>query len=152
MCLMPIAAWAQNGVDFGDLCTKYSGREGYSTIEMSGKMFKMINGATVDMDDELSMAIDNIKSLQILIAQRANKEFSTDVDNMLKKMRYEVMTTVNDHDKKVLFFIRESDEKQPTVSNFLMRATSGQSDVLMSITGSISIKQISQLTKITVKE
>ncbi len=146
MLLLPAWASAQSG-SFRDLYNKYAGAEGYVTVEMSGSMFNVINGAAEENNGTRAEFMNKIDNLVIIVADAPDPVFGRDVEAMVGLGGYKPMTTIRDGGDKVDFYmIRHGD----TTSEFMMTVAGESEFVVMSITGKgLTVDEISQIVQKT---
>lgn len=132
---------------FRDFYDKYSGRDGYTTIQMSGEMFKAI-GSNVKINTDamdVSSMINQIKNMMIIITDRCDEQFAKDVQKMVRSGNYVAMTTVKDGSQTSQFFTVKKDGK---TTEFLMTVLGEGDNVIMSIVGeNLDVSQISKLAR-----
>jgi outer membrane lipoprotein-sorting protein len=127
---------------------KYGGREGYTTVYISSKMFSMFSEADIE-DPEFNELMKNLKSIRILAqdegAGRTEKaDFYKEVVSGLSTEEYEELMTVTEPGQKIRFLVKEEKGK---ISELLMIVGGDSDNVLIDIRGNINMKQISQLSK-----
>ena len=132
------------------LFDRYAGKEGYTTVYISSKMFSMFSQADID-DPEFNTLMKNLKSIRILAqdegAGRTEKvDFYKEVIGKLPPEEYEELMTVTEPGQKVKFLVKEENGK---IAELLMVVGgSNTENVLIDIRGNIDLKQIAQLSKI----
>ncbi len=145
LLLCSIAADAQ-GAGFRDFRAKYKGQKGYTTIEMSGSMFKMVNNVGEKTDKQLSDALGKVKKLTIIVRETPDRSFDRDIDELTDK--YEMLSTMDSGDGSMIDFY--SDNRN---TEFIMVIRDDSTTMVLSIVGDhLDPKQISQYTKISVSE
>lgn len=146
--MMPIVLLAQKSpVD--KLFEKYANREGFTTVNISGKllglaskmegdknatneMFSKLNGIrilSVD-DDQLNKGLDFYKEL--------------DKDGFFRDNKYEALMEVTEKDEVVRFMSRENSNGKITD---LLLVVGGKNNTLISISGLIDPENVSKITK-----
>lgn len=147
LSLAPLFAWAQTA-KFYDFYDKYAGRDGYTTVEISGAMLKVMNASsddnkTVKKDAGDKSAMDNIKNLIIIISEDRNAGFMGDVRKLTRGNEYTPLTVIRDGGDTVELLVRQ---KGDAAVELLMIVTDMESTVVMSITGdNLNIDKISQM-------
>ncbi len=124
---------------------RFSGREGYTTVYISSKMFSMFSEAGID-DPEFNALMHDLRSIRILAADKGGTQgpdFLDMVGRELPANVYEELMTVTEPGQKVKFLVRE--EKGKIVE--LLMVVGGSDNVLIDIRGNIDLKKISQLSK-----
>ena len=126
------------------LFEKYAGKEGYTTVYISSKMFSMFSGAGID-DPEFNDLMKNLKSIRILSEDDHSKaDFYREVIDALPAGEYEELMTVTEPGQKLKFLVKEKEGK---VVELLMVSGGGGDNVLIDIRGDINMKEIAQLSK-----
>lgn len=153
LLVLPITLAAQPK-PLNDLFKKYSGKEGYTTIEMSGKMFSMVNQLAQREERELSgslgKSLDNIKKMIMIVAEDDHaKEFETNLDKVIEQSNYEsISSTSSDGSRVDLYITDKSGEKKD--NDFLIKVCDSGSCIVIAFTGKMTLKDVAQLSKITV--
>ena len=141
--LLSIHVSAQDPIS--DVFEQYAGKEGFTTVNITGEMLKMLleTGKGCDHHKDLSTRIDEIR---ILVQE---EELETDAD--FHELVYD---KINRNDYKELMTVRESDEKvnilakenQGIITDFLL-VVSGDENVLISISGNIVLNELDDLSE-----
>ncbi len=125
------------------LFDKYSGKDGYTTVYISSKMFSLI--AEIDPDDqELQDMMNGLKSIRILSSEEDNNtvNFYDEIMKDLAVDKYEELMLVKDGEQDMKFLIREEKGK---VIELLLLSGGGGDNVLISIRGIIDMKNIGKI-------
>ena len=144
--LLAGSLWAQkNPID--EFFDKYSGREGFTTIYISSKMFSMMAG--VDLDDkELEDVVKNLKSIRILTVEDDelnNKlNFYTELQKDVNFKDYEELMVVKESGKDLKFLVKGSGKR---IDELLMIGGGPGQNILISIKGDLDIDNISRISK-----
>jgi hypothetical protein len=137
------SAAQKNPID--DLFERYSGREGITTVYISGRMLSLFSGITKD-DPDISNVIGRLTSIRIISIDDAtvNKSvnFYNELGNSIKLNEFEELMVVREGQDIVKFLIRESGTK---ITELLM-VSGGTSNSIISIRGDIDLKSISKLS------
>ncbi len=148
LLMVPLALSAQTK-SFREFSGKYSGRDGYTMIEMSGEMFKTIGGnVTVKSDDtDISSLLKQIKNMVIIISENPSSGFAEDVQSMIKSGGYTSMAVISEGEQTSKFYVIQKNGK---TSEFLMTVLGAGDNVIMSITGeNLDVSQITQFARKT---
>ena len=151
LCI-PIGALAQK-TSFDSLYVNYTGKAGYTTIEISGELIKMLGSESADgkNDKSLSETIDGIKHIRIIAEEKPSSKFNGEILSISYSGRYKLLTSITENDgKKLSFFFREGGNGKNALSEFLMVMLSENGNMFMSITGKIDVKKISKLSTIKI--
>lgn len=145
---IPLALSAQSR-SFRELYGKYSGRDGYTTIEISGEMMNAI-GSNVTVSGSkknVSSLMSKMKNMMIVITSEGTASFAEDVENMIKTGGYTSMTDVNDGRQSSRFYVVRKNDK---ITEFLMTVMGEGDNVLICIVGdNLDIAQVTSFAKNT---
>jgi hypothetical protein len=142
---LPLSLFSQkSAVD--DIFDRYNGREGFTSVYISSKMFGLLSKIDKE-DDEFRNLVTRIKSIRILsIDSATNVSAGINFSNMLlptlKKTGYEELMTVREDDNQVQFMVREVGGR---IAELIM-ITGGHSSSLVSISGDLDLKTIASLS------
>jgi len=144
MLFVQTASGQKNPVDV--VFDKYSGRDGITTVFISGKMLSMVS--TVSQENrEFSDVVGNLTAIRILSVddqeQIGKINLYAELSGSLNTREYEELMVINEGKETVRFYIRESGSY---IAELVM-VTSGASSSLISIRGKIDLKTISALSK-----
>ncbi len=128
---------------------KYSGKEGFTTVYISSKMFSLF--AEIDPDDqELQDMMNGLKSIRILASDDDEESgggginFYKEVMKDLAVEKYEELMVIKDGNQDLKFLIREEDGK---IVELLLVGGGDGDNVLISIRGIIDMKNIGKIGK-----
>lgn len=141
--LASLLCGAQN-INFCKFYEKYSGQDGFVSIEMSGSMFKMIN-ASYESDEDFSNMMNKVDNLIIIVSEESNEEFMDDINEVVKKDKFTSMTTIKDGEATIRLYL--IDDK---IKSFLMVVSNEDECAVISITGNMNVKDITKMTKISI--
>jgi hypothetical protein len=144
--LLSFATMAQkDAVDA--LFDKYAGKDGFTTVIISSKMFSLFQDLDVE-DDEFNDMMSSLKSIRILASDETltdlNINFYDEVMKDLNEDDYEELMVVKEKDKDVKFLIKERDGK---IIELLLVSGGKGDNALISIRGNIDLKNISKLSR-----
>jgi hypothetical protein len=141
----PLSVFCQRSpVD--EVFDKYNGKEGFTSVYISSKMFSLL--ARIDKDDdEFRNLVTRIKSIRILSIDSASNvtariNFSNELLPRLNRLGYEELMTVKEENSEVQFMIRENGGR---IAELVM-ITGGYSSSIVSITGDLDLKTIASLS------
>lgn len=141
LCCCPLLSYGQTD-GFMKLYEKYSGREGYTTVEMAGEMFRAINDA--DGTDSGAPGLNNVNRMIIIVAETGNKAFAEEVKAVLQSGEYATVSAVHDGSQSVEFFIRQ---EEGNTTEVVMNVYDGTEHIVMLLDGyDLNISQISRIT------
>lgn len=147
MTSISLSIFAQkNPVD--RLFDKYGGKDGFTTVYISGKMFSLISDIQ-DEDDELKESMSNIESIKILTTEDdslVNPEinFYNEVIKDLEVDEYEELMIVKEKNQDVKFLVKEENGK---IVELLLLVGGKGNNAMISIRGLIDLESISQISK-----
>ena len=136
---------------FKKFYTNYSGRDGYTSIEMSGEMFKSMNIKVEKGDNTQANFLKQIDKLSIVVTneQADNQLFRNDIKKMIANGQYKVMTNINDSGNELRIYVCSTNGKN---SEFVVTALSEDESFVISIVGNdLNMQQIQQMVKVMVK-
>ena len=148
LILLSFGAMAQkDAVDA--LFDKYAGKDGFTTVIISSKMFSLFQDMEFEEDDEFNEMMSSLKSIRILATDETQEDMNINFyDEVMKDLNendYEELMVVKEKDKDVIFLIKEKDGK---IAELLLVAGGTDGDnALISIRGDIDLKNISKLAK-----
>jgi hypothetical protein len=134
-----------NPVD--DLFEKYSGKDGFTTIYISSKMFSMFGSLDLE-DEDLNNLMNRLKSIRILTVEDSllNKKinFYNEISKKLDFSVYEELMVVKEGNKTTKFLVKQSGN---TISELLVISGGMGSNAFISIRGDLDLKNISNISK-----
>jgi hypothetical protein len=145
--MISLSAFSQkNPVD--KLFEKYGGKDGFTTILISSKMFSMFSDMEAG-DDEINNMIKNIESIKILTTEDESLldpgiNFYKEIMNELSLDEYEELMVVKEKDQDIKFLVKE---KGDIIVELLLVIGGEGNNALISIRGIIDLKSISRLSK-----
>lgn len=147
LIMTSLNAFAQrNPVD--KLFEKYGGKDGFTTVLISSKMFSMFSDIEAG-DDEFNKMVSNIESIKILTTEDESLldpdiNFYEEIMNELSIDEYEELMVVKEKDQDIKFLVKEKEEK---IVELLLVIGGERNNALISIRGIIDLKSISRLSK-----
>jgi hypothetical protein len=149
LLIMMVAAFSlpafsqKSAVD--DLFDRYNGKEGFTSVYISSKMFSLLSRIDSD-DEEFQNLVNRIKSIRILSIDSARNvshiNFATDLVPRLNRAGFEELMTVKEPDDEIRFMIREVGDR---IAELVM-ITGGAGSSVVSITGNLDLKTISSIS------
>jgi hypothetical protein len=148
LLLIPLFGMAQSDSPIDKLFSKYANKDGFTTVNISGKMLSFAS----QMDDSKSKdseLLGKISGIRILSAddKELNKTLNfykeLEADGFFKNNNYEVLMEVTEKNEIVRFF-GKSGEKG-TLSDLLL-VIGGNENTLINISGVIDPKDIGKIT------
>jgi len=134
----------KNPVD--ELFNKYSEREGFTYVSISGRMLNMIG--SLDSENNPDNIMLRLNSIRILSENDSlstgNINFYTELGRKLDLSVYEELMVVKEGNDITKFLIRQNGN---TISELLVITGSSGGNSLISIRGQINLKELSQLSK-----
>lgn len=128
-----------------DLFEKYNGREGFTSVYISSKMFSLLS--RIDSEDkDFQDLVNRIKGIRILSIDSAKNVSGINLSNeLLKRLNtsgYEELMTVKEENQEVRFMIREINGR---IAELVM-ITGGEGSSVVSISGDLDLKTIADLS------
>lgn len=135
---------AQTSTD--NLFNRYSGKSGFTSISVSPGIFKLI--AALDKNDpDLQMLSDKFSGLKILVSEKNDAGFSAEVKELIKKENLQVLMEIVEANKKVNFY---ASLNNGIISNMILHAIEPNEEVLLTISGNFSLKELSKMGNVSV--
>jgi len=145
LCLALIMQAQSNPID--EMFNKYSEKEGFTVVTISGKMFSMFS----NLDDESKDAdnvISKLKSIRILSVEDSllnkNLNFYSELSKKLDLSVYEDLMLVKEGPNITRFLIKQTGN---VISELLVITGGPAGNSLISIRGELNLKNISDLSK-----
>lgn len=148
LSIMTNAMFAQSAFD------KYDGQDDVTSIIVNKKMFQMMGSVKVDANDKetqqylaLMKKLDNLKVFTTT-STRVSTEMKLSTDSYIKTAGLEELMRINDSGKNVRILVK-SGAVEGQVKELLMFIEGSNKEnetVLMSLTGSFDLSEISILT------
>lgn len=150
--LIPLGASAQKRMTFEQVEKKYAEKQGYTIIEVTETMLKMIGLKGVDtMSSEMLNGLKGISSMRIIMSDVKSSEFTRDMLCIAEEgSGYKLLTSVKEKKESVLIYFKESPKKtkhkDPARVAEILIVVYGESDnVLVNVKGDFSIKEITSI-------
>lgn len=128
-----------------ELFDKYNGRDGFTTVYFSSKMFSLLSRIDSD-DEEFRNLVTRIKSIRILSIDSASNtgrvNFAGELVPKLHRSGFEELMTVKEQHGEVRFMIREVGDR---IAELVM-VTGGTGSSVVWITGDLDLKTIASLS------
>jgi hypothetical protein len=139
-----ITVWSQKSpVD--ELFDRYDGKEGFTSVYISSKMFSLLSRIDAD-DDEFRNLVTRIRGIRILSIDSASNTRGVNLaGELLPRLRrsgYEELMTVREENDNVFFMIREVGGR---IAELVM-VTGGEGSSVVSIQGDLDLKTIASLS------
>ncbi len=141
--VLPLFAGAQDFVD--DVFNKYSGNQNFTSIVISKNLLDF--AFSIDKKNDLNNLKGKISDLKILVSERkddANNNFVDEIRSSLNKNEYMSLIEIRDGKTKVNFYVKKNGDK---IIHLLLLASEAEQDVLLSLSGEFTMKDLSELGK-----
>lgn len=146
--LIPLWVMAQDNSPIDKLFNKYANKEGFTTVNISGKLLSFASKFDESKSSETAM-LEKLSGIRILSVE--NKDLNKDLnfykeleaDGFFKNHNYEVLMEVTDKDEVVRFYGRAGEKGK--LSELLL-VVGGNDNTLISIRGVIDPEDISKIT------
>lgn len=148
MMLFPVLLMAQENSPVDKLFNKYANRDGFTTVNISGKLLSLAN----KFDDSKSKEADMLAKLSgIRILSVENKDLNKNLnfykeletEGFFKNHNYDVLMEVTDKNEIVRFYGRSGEKGK--LSELLL-VVGGKDNTLISIRGVIDPDDIGKIT------
>lgn len=140
-----LSARAQQ-TEFRDLFAEYAGREGFTSMELGGKMMQMMSRRVKDEDKALAKLLDGIRSIRIVAAKTTDARFVEELLKVAQEGHYKLVMSLSEQGQTTLFYF--IDGGRFTDSEFLMISYGAKEQVALDIYGVFDVKDISRLAAI----
>ncbi len=150
MVLMVYSLSAQTAID--DLYKRYAGKEGFTSINISPEMFGMLSGFDTNDSSEHAQEAQNVMEqltgLKMLVYEAEdgaiNDAFMDELKELSSVKGYSEMMSVDSEDEVIKFLAKKGEDGR--VSEMLMIVMEEDEAVVMSMTGSLDMKSIQQIS------
>lgn len=145
---IPVLVMAQDTAPIDKLFSKYANKDGFTTVNISGKLLSFASKFDESKSDESAM-LEKLSGIRILSVE--NKELNKglnfykelEADGFFKNNNYEVLMEVTDKDEVVRFYGRSGEKGK--LSELLL-VVGGDDNTLISIRGVIDPDDIGKIT------
>ncbi len=122
--------------------SKYSDREGYTTVVISGSLLNFLdNRADGDMDNPLR----KITSIRILVREKDQSPFSEgllpEIRSIIRRGKYEELMSVRDDDANLRFMVRTERD----IIREILLVIDGNDEAVIQIEGNLTRDEASEL-------
>lgn len=146
--IIPMLGMAQSNSAIDRLFNKYAHKDGFTTVNISGKLLKFAGKLNDSKSAEADM-LGKINGIRILTSEdkEVNKTLNfykeLEADGLFKNNNYEVLMEVTEKDEVVRFYGKSGENG--TLSDLLL-LVGGDDNSLISISGIIDPKDIGKIT------
>jgi len=143
--LMPAMLQAQTAID--KLYEKYAGKKGFTSINISPEMFKMLASMDSEGNQEEQM-LSQLSGLKMLVYEPGNGpkvDFMADVKATVPMKDYAELMSVDSEGETVKFLVKKAPNNK--ISEMLMIVFSEDETLVMSMTGNLDMATISSISK-----
>lgn len=143
MLLLPLSLMAEKS-SFESFYDKYSGKDNYTSVDITPEFLKMIIGFSGD--DDLKRIASNIERIRIIVSEEYNDEFTAEAAKLVANNKlYKNITTVKSGGESTSIYVIQ---KENQIIDFLMLVVNDIECVVINVTGkNLDINQVSNLTK-----
>jgi len=124
---------------------KYSGKDGYTIVNITGDMLKMISQVEEQRRD--TTFISKLNELKILVREKCSDQpvvnFRSEIYDKLDKSVYKEMMTVKQDDEDVAILVKESGGR---INEFLIIVGGNDDNVLIQGKGDLLLNEIAKMT------
>lgn len=145
MIMVPMTLMAQKSA-FDTFFEKYSGKENYTTVDLSTDFLKMIMGFSDEKDDDINELVSNIDRIRIVVCQENNPVFAEEATKLVASNKeYKQITNVNSGGEVTRIHVIQ---KQNKVTDFMLISTGKTECVVINIIGkNLDVSKVSNLSK-----
>lgn len=126
------------------LFDKYADKDGYTTVYVSGKMLQLLSQFGTDPSSRSVLA--NTSSIKILTSDRPGNNFYDELKQKSVFDKYEELMTVKEAGETTNIYVKYNNAEEQNISDFVMINSTNDSNVLISITGNINLRDLSKLS------
>ncbi|MBP1668985.1 MAG: hypothetical protein H6Q21_1351 [Bacteroidetes bacterium] len=128
------------------LFEKYAGKEGFTTVHLTGDLLKM--AAKMDSEDKDMKILSQITEIKVLAqesteSQPSGLNFHSEIWPGLDKSAYKELLIVKEKDQDVKMLARENGD---IISEFLIIVSGLNENVLVQIKGNMNLNDMDQLS------
>ncbi len=146
-----------------DIYEEYAGKDGFTTVYITPKMFQLFANIEIEDDDEAEEVINivkNLKGIRILVYDNEEEDddgntialknlynprnLYDEFTNLVPRDFYEDLMVIKDGDTDVRFMVHET--TPGTISELLMLVGDPDNFVFISLAGIINLRDISKLS------
>jgi hypothetical protein len=124
---------------------KYSGKDGYTIVNITGEMLRMM--AQIEEDRRDTTFLSKLNELKILVREKCSDQpvvnFRSEIYDKLDKSAYKEMMTVKEDDEDVAILVKESGGR---ISEFLIIVGGNKDNVLIQGKGNLLLNEIAKMT------
>lgn len=146
LILAAFVAQAQNRA-FGELFSRYSGREGYTTVELGDKMMQMMSQRASRGDRQLAELLGDIRLIRIISTKQADENLAQAVVAIAQRGGFKLIMSQNESGQLSRFYLIDRSSRGAD-SEFLMLSDGAQELIAVYIYGTFDVKDISRLSAI----
>ena len=145
-CIVQLLNAQSNAID--DIFNKYSEREGFTVVNISGKMFSLLAGNGEKKDG--TEILNSLKSIRILSVEDSllskNINFYNELNSKVNLNSYEELMSVKESRDVTRILVKQNGN---IITELLMVTGGPGGNTLISIRGDLNLKSISELSKST---
>lgn len=145
LLISPLISAQTSPID--EIFEKYSEKEGFTSVYISGKMLGMLAGMEAKSGNSDNIML-RLKSIRILTEDdslsNTNVNFYSELSRKLGLSDYEELMVVREGQDVTKFLIRQNGDR---ITELLMISGGTKGNALISIRGDIDLKEISQISK-----
>lgn len=143
--IMPVMAQTS---PIDQMIDKYSEKEGFTNIYISGRMFRMFSTEDSEASDNNENPFRNINSIRVLSVEDSllnlKLNFYKELSEKVDMSKYEELLLVKEGQQITKFLIKQSGD---VISELLVIAGGPGNNSIISITGKLDLKTISEISK-----
>ncbi|MDD2197317.1 MAG: DUF4252 domain-containing protein [Bacteroidales bacterium] len=137
--LLVTNAFSQSPID--KAFSQYSGKPGFTSVSITPELFQLLSMVDAK-DEELKQLSEKITSLKILVSEDKAAGFTNEIRKQMVGLNYKTIMQIADGEQKVDFFVKQNGEM---ITDLVMVAIDKTEEVLISLSGNISLQELSNL-------
>jgi len=121
---------------------KYAGRKGFTSINLNSQILKLIVYLDDGEDQDLKNISEKLNGMKIIVSENNDVDFKKDLNNLLDDNELVNLMEIVESGSKVNFYAKYDADY---ISDLLLVALEDGEDVLLSISGKFSLKELAQI-------
>lgn len=123
-----------------ELFEKYKDTDGFTVVNISGKMFGMF--ASFSETEEGKNVMSNTEYIKVLSGETKDVNFYDELKGKMRFSDYEELMTVQEPGEVTKMLVKYADASQTKIQEFLLISSSNEENTLISIKGNLNIKDL----------
>lgn len=144
----------QTDLAMEEFFANYSGRRGFTTMDLTGEILKAAYQRSAGKKDEGNI-FNGVKRMRIVVAEKSSAQFTVDVTDLPGKTDLKLMSSISENGQRMKIYYKPSGaasgSRDKRNAEFLMFILSPDDNVLIHISGDFDINNVSQLSGLSLK-